>query len=255
MKLNLKNPIVFFDLETTGTNIAADRIVEIAYLKVHPNGNEESKCMRINPERPIPADSTAVHGITDADVADSPTFRQVAQTIANDIEGCDLAGYNSNRFDIPLLAEEFMRADIDIDLMRRKFVDVQVVFHKMEQRTLSAAYKFYCDADLNDAHSALADTKATYEVLKAQLDRYDVLENNVDFLSAFTSFNKNADFAGRIVYNDKDEEVFNFGKYKGQRVVDVFKQDIGYYGWMMNGDFPLYTKKLITRIKLRMMNQ
>ena len=148
-----------------------------------------------------------------------------------------------------------MRADIDIDLMRRKFVDVQVVFHKMEQRTLSAAYKFYCDADLNDAHSALADTKATYEVLKAQLDRYDVLENNVDFLSAFTSFNKNADFAGRIVYNDKDEEVFNFGKYKGQRVVDVFKQDIGYYGWMMNGDFPLYTKKLITRIKLRMMNQ
>ena len=211
--------------------------------------------MRINPERPIPADSTAVHGITDADVADSPTFRQVAQTIANDIEGCDLAGYNSNRFDIPLLAEEFMRADIDIDLMRRKFVDVQVVFHKMEQRTLSAAYKFYCDADLNDAHSALADTKATYEVLKAQLDRYDVLENNVDLLSAFTSFNKNADFAGRIVYNDKDEEVFNFGEYKGQRVVDVFKQDIGYYGWMMNGDFPLYTKKLITRIKLRMMNQ
>ena len=169
MKLNLKNPIVFFDLETTGTNIAADRIVEIAYLKVHPNGNEESKCMRINPERPIPADSTAVHGITDADVADSPTFRQVAQTIANDIEGCDLAGYNSNRFDIPLLAEEFMRADIDIDLMRRKFVDVQVVFHKMEQRTLSAAYKFYCDADLNDAHSALADTKATYEIGRAHV--------------------------------------------------------------------------------------
>ena len=254
MKLNLKNPIVFFDLETTGTNIANDRIVEIAYLKVYPNGNEESKCLRINPECPIPAESSAIHGIFDEDVKACPTFKQVAQTIANDIEGCDLAGYNSNRFDIPVLAEEFMRADIDIDLMKRKFVDVQVIFHKMEQRTLSAAYKFYCDESLENAHSALADTQATYEVLKAQLDRYSELENDMEFLSKFTSFNRNADFAGRIVYNDQDQEVINFGKYKGQLVAEVFKKDPGYYGWIMQGDFPLYTKKLCTRIKLRAMN-
>ena len=254
MKLNLKNPIVFFDLETTGTNIANDRIVEIAYLKVYPNGNEESKCLRINPECPIPAESSAIHGIYDEDVKACPTFKQVAQTIANDIEGCDLAGYNSNRFDIPVLAEEFMRSDIDIDLMKRKFVDVQVIFHKMEQRTLSAAYKFYCDESLENAHSALADTQATYEVLKAQLDRYSELENDMEFLSKFTSFNRNADFAGRIVYNDQDQEVINFGKYKGQLVAEVFKKDPGYYGWIMQGDFPLYTKKLCTRIKLRAMN-
>lgn len=252
MQLKLKNPIVFFDLETTGTNIVSDRIVEISYLKISPNGLEESKTMRINPGCPIPAEASAIHGIFDADVANAPVFKAVAKTIANDIEGCDLAGYNSNRFDIPLLAEEFLRADVDIDLMKRKFVDVQVVFHKMEQRTLSAAYQFYCDKNLDDAHTAEADTRATYEVLKSQLDRYPDLQNDVEFLSKFTSFNRNVDFAGRIVYNDKDEEIINFGKYKGQKVEDVLRNDMGYYGWMMQGDFPLYTKKVLTNIKLRM---
>lgn len=252
MQLKLKNPLVFFDLETTGTNIVSDRIVEISYLKISPNGMEESKTMRINPGCPIPAESSAIHGIYDADVADAPVFKAVAKNIAKDIEGCDLAGYNSNRFDIPLLAEEFLRADVDIDLMKRKFVDVQVVFHKMEQRTLSAAYQFYCAKNLEDAHTAEADTKATYEVLKAQLDRYPDLQNDVEFLSKFTSFNRNVDFAGRIVYNDMDEEIINFGKYKGQKVEDVLRNDMGYYGWMMQGDFPLYTKKVLTNIKLRM---
>ena len=251
MQLNLKNPIVFFDLETTGTNIVSDRIVEISYLKISPNGMEETKTMRINPGCPIPQESTAIHGIHDEDVANSPTFKAVAKTIANDIEGCDLAGYNSNRYDIPLLAEEFLRADVDIDLTKRKFIDVQVVFHKMEQRTLVAAYQFYCDKDLTEAHSAEADTRATYEVLKAQLDRYPDLQNDVDFLSKFTTFTRNVDFAGRIVYNDKDEEIINFGKYKGQRVEDVLRNDIGYYGWIMQGEFPLYTKKILTQIKLR----
>ena len=215
MKLNLKNPIVFFDLETTGTNINSDRIVEICYLKVYPNGNEESKTMRINPEMPIPAEASAVHGIYDADIADCPTFKEVARNIANDIEGCDLAGFNSNRFDIPVLAEEFLRAGVDIDMSRRKFVDVQVIFHKMEQRTLSAAYKFYCGKNLEDAHTAEADTRATYEVLMSQLDRYPELQNDVAFLADYSSFNKNVDFAGRMVYDDKGVEVFNFGKYKG----------------------------------------
>lgn len=253
MKLNLKNPIVFFDLETTGTNIVADRIVEISYLKISPNGTEESKTMRINPEMHIPEQATAVHGITDDDVKNCPTFKAVANDIAGAIKGCDLGGFNSNRFDIPLLAEEFLRADIDIDLKRHKFVDVQVIFHKMEQRTLSAAYKFYCGKNLEDAHTAAADTAATYEVLKAQLDRYPELQNDIDFLSKFTCFNRNVDFVGAIVYNDKDEEVFNIGKYKGQRVADVLQRDPGYYGWMMNADFSQYTKKVLTQIKLRSM--
>jgi DNA polymerase-3 subunit epsilon len=254
MKLNLKNPIVFFDLETTGTNITSDRIVEICYIKVYPNGNEESKTMRINPEMHIPEGASAVHGIYDADVANCPTFREVAQSIANDIEGCDLAGFNSNRFDIPVLAEEFLRAGLtDIDLMKRKFVDVQVIYHKLEQRTLSAAYKFYCGANLEDAHSALADTRATYEVLQAQLDRYpDVLQNDVNFLSQYSSFSRNVDFAGRIVYDDQDREVFNFGKYKGRTVEDVLAHDPGYYSWIMNGDFALHTKNVLTKIRLRM---
>ncbi len=251
MKLSLKNPIVFFDLETTGTNIATDRIVEIAYLKVYPNGNEESKKYLVNPEMPIPQEVTAIHGINNDDVKNSPTFKEIAKTIAKDIEGCDLAGYNSLRFDLPLLAEEFLRVDVDIDLSRRKMIDVQVIFHKMEQRTLSAAYKFYCNSDLDNAHSAEADTRATYEVLLSQLDRYPNLKNDVAFLADFSTQQKSADFAGRIVYNDKNEEVFNFGKYKGKKVADVFKEDIGYYGWMMNGDFSLYTKKVLTEIKLR----
>ena len=252
MKLNLKNPLVFFDLETTGTNINSDRIVEMCYLKVYPNGNEESKTMRINPEMHIPEASSAIHGIYDADVADCPTFKDVAKSIANDLEGCDLAGFNSNRFDIPLLAEEFLRAGVDIDMMKRKFIDVQVIYHKLEQRTLSAAYKFYCDKNLEDAHTAEADTRATYEVLKAQLDRYpEVLENDMKFLADYSSYNKNVDFAGRIVYNEQGVEVFNFGKYKGMSVAEILKKDIGYFGWLMQGDFTLNTKNVLTKIRLR----
>ena len=252
MKLNLKNPLVFFDLETTGTNINSDRIVEICYLKVYPNGNEESKTLRINPEMHIPEASSAVHGIYDEDVADCPKFKDVAKNIASDIEGCDLAGFNSNRFDIPVLAEEFLRAGVDIDLMKRKFVDVQVIYHKLEQRTLSAAYKFYCDKNLEDAHTAEADTRATYEVLKAQLDRYaDVLENDINFLSNYSCYSRNVDFAGRIVNNDHDVEVFNFGKYKGVSVKEVLQKDPGYYSWIMQGDFTLNTKNVLTKIRLR----
>ena len=255
MKLNLKNPIVFFDLETTGTNIVTDRIVQIAYHKVLPNGREETKSLYINPERPIPAESTAIHKITDADVANAPTFKMVAKEIARDIEGCDLAGYNSNRFDIPLLAEELLRAEVDIDLSKRKFVDVQVIFHKMEARTLSAAYKFFCDKDLEGAHDAQADTIATYEVLQAQLDRYTELVNDIEFLSKFTTQNNNVDFSGKFIFNDKGEEIFNFGKYKGQKVTEVLKNDPGYFGWMLNGDFSLHTKKVLTNIKLRSLKQ
>ena len=250
MKLNLKNPIVFFDLETTGINIAADRIVEIAWLKVDLNGNETSKTQRINPEMPIPEKVTAIHGISNEDIKDAPTFNEIARTLAKEIEGCDLAGYNSIRFDIPLLAEEFLRAGVDIDLSKRKFVDVQVIFMKMEPRTLTAAYKFFAGKELSDAHSAEADTLATYEVLQSQLDRYPNLENDIGKLAEFSAHNRNVDFAGRIVYNEDDVEVFNFGKYKGKPVREVLKSDPGYFGWMMNGDFPLYTKKVLTSIKL-----
>ncbi|MBO5015384.1 MAG: 3'-5' exonuclease, partial [Bacteroidaceae bacterium] len=233
-------------------NINSDRIVEICYLKVYPNGNEETKTMRINPEMHIPEQASAVHGIYDEDVADCPTFKDVARRIAADIEGCDLAGFNSNRFDIPVLAEEFLRAGVDVDLMKHKFVDVQVIYHKLEQRTLSAAYKFYCEKNLEDAHTAEADTRATYEVLKAQLDRYpDVLENDIKFLSEYSSFSKNVDFAGRIVYDDNGVEVFNFGKYKGIPVAEVLQRDPGYYSWILNGDFTLNTKNVLTKIRLR----
>ena len=252
MKLNLKNPIVFFALETTGTNINSDRIVEICYLKVHPNGNEESKTLRINPEMPIPEASSVIHGIYDADVVDCPTFREVAQNIANDIEGCDLAGFNSNRFDVPVLAEEFLRAGVDIDMSKRKLVDVQVIFHKMEQRTLSAAYKFYWDKDLQDAHSAEADTRATYEVLQSQLVRYSSeLKNDIAFLAEYSSYNKNVDFAGRMVYDENGVEIFNFGKYKGHIVSEVLKKDSGYFSWIQNSDFTLNTKAMLTKIRLR----
>lgn len=251
MRLNLKNPIVFFDLETTGINIVSDRIVEISYLKISPNGDEELRTRLINPEVPIPAESTAIHGISNADVKDAPIFRSIAKSLAAQIEGCDLAGYNSNRFDIPLLAEEFLRAGVDIDLMKRKFVDVQTIFHKKEQRTLSAAYKFYCDKDLDNAHSAEADTKATYEILKAQLDRYPDLENDIAYLSEYSAFGNNVDFAGRVVFNEKKQECINFGKYKGRIVEEVLREDPGYYSWVIGGDFPLYTKKVFTAIKLR----
>ena len=253
MKLNLKNPLVFFDLETTGVNINNDRIVEICYLKVYPNGNEESKTMRINPEMHIPEQSSDVHGIYDEDVADCPTFKEVAKVIARDIEGCDLAGFNSNRFDVPLLAEEFLRAGVDIDMSRRKFIDVQVIYHKLEQRTLSAAYKFYCDKNLEDAHTAEADTRATYEVLKAQLDRYpEALQNDMGFLSEYSSFTRNVDFAGRMVYNEENIPTFNFGKYKGKPVEEGLRKDPGYDSWMLQGDFTLNTKQMLTRIKLGM---
>ena len=253
MQLNLKNPLVFLDLETTGINIVTDRIVEMSYLKVYPNGNEESKTFRVNPGIPIPAEASAVHGIYDKDVAKSPAFKEIAKTIARDIEGCDLAGFNSNRFDIPLLVEELLRADVDIDIRKRKLVDVQAIFHKMEQRTLSAAYRFYCNAELEGAHSAEADTKATYEVLKAQLDRYPTeLKNDVASLAEISAYNKNADFAGRIVYDDKGDEIINFGKYKGQKVSSVLRKDLGYYSWIMQSDFTLDTKRVLTNIKLRM---
>ncbi|HOO83805.1 MAG TPA: 3'-5' exonuclease [Prolixibacteraceae bacterium] len=268
MRLNLRNPIVFLDLETTGINIASDRIVEIALLKINPEGNEEEKLYRINPEMPIPENATRVHGISDSDVANEPTFKEVAKTIANFIEGCDLAGFNSNRFDIPLLAEEFLRSGIDIDLKKRKFIDVQAIFHKMEKRTLTAAYKLYCEKDLEDAHSAMADTKATYEVLKAQLDRYQNAEyednhghksfpikNDINSLSEFSAYDRNVDFMGRIVYDENGVEVFNFGKNKGVSVEKVLRDQPGYYGWIMNGDFPLYTKKVLTAIKIRTFNK
>ena len=255
MKLNLKNPLIFFDLETTGMNVASDRIVEISYLKIYPDGREEVKTYRVNPTIPIPTEATAIHGICDDDVKDAPTFNEIAKTLVNSFEGCDFAGYNSNKFDLPLLAEELIRANIDFDLKKRKVIDVQVIFYKREQRTLSAAYQFYCDKDLTEAHSAEADTRATYEVLQSQLDRYSDLPNDIDQLSEYSAHSRTVDFAGRIVYNDKDEEIFNFGKYKGQTVVSVFARDPSYYAWMMNGDFPLYTKNVITAIKLRNFNK
>ena len=254
MELNLVKPIVFFDLETTGTNITDDRIVEISYIKIYPGGREESRTMRLNPGRPIPPEATAVHHISDADVADAPLFAQVAGELAAVFTDVDIAGFNSNRFDVPLLVEEFLRVGTNLDLAKCRFVDVQTIFHKMEQRTLSAAYLFYCGKELDGAHSADADTRATYEVLKAQLDRYDSLQNDVDFLSKFSTHNRNVDFAGRIVYNDKDVEVFNFGKYKGMPVAEVLLRDSGYYSWIMQGDFPLNTKNVITRIRLRGLN-
>ena len=251
MNLNLKRPIVFFDLETTGVDTAKDRIVEISMVKVMPNGDEITRTRLINPQMHIPEQATAIHNITDEMVKDEPTFAQIAKSLAQFIDGCDFGGFNSNRFDLPMLVEEFLRAGVDVDFKKRKFVDVQNIFHKMEQRTLVAAYKFYCDKDLTDAHSAEADTRATYEVLKAQLDRYSELQNDVAALAEFSSRGETVDYAGRIVYNDKGEEVFNFGKYKGVKVSEVFQREPSYYDWMMNGDFPLYTKKVITEIRLR----
>lgn len=255
MNIKLKNPLIFFDLETTGLNIVTDRIVEISMIKVNPNGSEKNLAFRVNPEMPIPKEASEIHGIYDDDVKDEKTFKQIAKQITKFFEGSDIAGYNSNRFDVPLLAEEFLRADVDFDLKKRKMIDVQTIFHKMEQRTLIAAYKFYCDKDLTNAHSASADTMATYEVLKAQLDRYPEIENDVEYLSKFSSQNKNVDFAGRIIYNKDGDEVFNFGKYKGVKVEEVFAKDKGYYSWILNSDFPLYTKKILTNIKLRNINK
>ena len=249
MELKLEKPIVFFDLETTGVNIGSDRIVEISILKIYPNGDKESKTWLVNPEIEIPAKVSAIHGITNERVVTEPTFKELAHTINKMISGCDLAGFNSNRFDIPLLAEELLRAGIDFNMINRKAIDVQVIFHKKEQRTLSAGYKFYCDKDLEDAHSAEADTNATYEILKAQLDQYDDLENSVDALSDFSTHTKRADFAGFILLDDKEQEIFSFGKYKGRTVREVLKENPGYNTWIQSADFPLYTKKIFREIK------
>ncbi len=252
MKLKLKRPIVFFDLETTGINILTDRIVEISIVKVSPGHEDtpEIKCRRINPEMPIPAEATAVHHITDADVADMPTFRQVARSLADFIRGCDIGGFNSNRFDIPLLDEEFHRAGVDFDFHKARFIDVQTIFHKQEPRTLTAAYRFYCGKELEGAHSAQADTLATYEVLLAQLERYDSLPTDVEALAAYATPNRNVDLMGRLIYDDQDREVINFGKHKGHLAAEVIRKEPGYYSWIMGGDFPNDTKRAFTRIKL-----
>lgn len=255
MKLHLDRPIVFFDLETTGVDVVKDRIVEICLLKVYPNGNEEAKTLRINPGIHIPEEASKVHGIYDADVADCPRFEEVAADVAAMIAGCDLGGFNSNNFDIPLLAEEFLRAGVKADLKACHSVDVSNIYHKLERRTLIAAYKFYCHKDLTDAHSALADTRATYEVLCAQLDHYpDDLQNDINFLASYSRANQNVDYAGRIILDAKGVEIFNFGKYKGQPVVSVLERDPGYFSWIMQGDFALNTKQVLTEIALRSKN-
>lgn len=252
MELNLKRPIIFFDLETTGLNITHDRIVEISIIKVMPNGEERERTFRVNPEMPIPPESTAVHHITDADVASEPTFKQIAQDLAQTFSGCDIAGFNSNRFDVPMLDEEFNRAGVDFDFSRVRFIDVQTIFHKKEQRTLVAAYRFYCDKDLEAPHSANADTRATLEVLKAQLDRYPDLPNDMDELSKYSTPNRTVDLMGRIIYNENGVEVINFGKYKGLPVENVLETDPGYYSWIMHGDFSNDTQRAFTRIYTRM---
>ena len=252
MELNLTRPIVFFDLETTGINIVTDKIVEISILKVFPNGNKESKTWLVNPEMEIPQGSIDVHGITNEKVVTEPTFKELASEVNKMIAGADLAGFNSNRFDIPLLAEELMRVGIDFDMKNRKAIDVQVIFHKKEQRTLGAGYQFYCGKELEGAHGAEADTNATYEILLAQLDKYDDIENSVEALSNFSTHGIRADFAGFILMNDEHQEVFSFGKYKGRIVEEVLKENPGYNNWIQNSDFPLYTKKVLREIKERM---
>lgn len=255
MELKLKKPICFFDLETTGVNVSKDRIVEISILKVFPNGNKESFTWRVNPEMKIPAVTTAIHGISDEMVLNEPTFKELAPKVSELIKNSDLGGFNSNRFDIPLLAEELLRAEIDFDLKINKAVDVQTIFHKMEKRTLEAAYKFYCNKELTNAHSAEADTMATYEVLKAQLDKYDGLENDMDYLSKFSSHQNFADFAGFIGYNKEGQEIITFGKHKGKVIEDLFKTEPGYFSWIQNADFPNYTKKVLRDLKNRITNK
>ena len=255
MSLNLQRPMCFFDLETTGVNVTSDRIVEICVHKVHPNGKEETHTWRVNPTVPIPIGASLVHGIYDHDVKDLQTFKELAPEVHALISDSDLAGYNSNKFDIPLLAEEFLRAGIDFEMGKRRAVDVQNIFHRMEQRTLSAAYKFYCNASLENAHSAEADVLATFEVLKAQIERYEELENDMNFLADFSNRQKVADFAGFIAYNENDQEVFTFGKYRNRTVKDVLQENPGYFSWIQNADFPLYTKKVLTAIRLKEFNK
>lgn len=254
MELKLTRPICFFDLETTGTNVAHDRIVEISILKVYPNGNKESRTWLVNPEMQIPPEVVEIHGISNEKVANEPTFKELAKEIYNMIKDSDLGGFNSDRFDIPVLAEEMLRAEVDFDMKNMVSVDVQTIFHKMEKRTLEAAYKFYCDKDLDNAHSAKADTLATYEVLLSQLDRYPELENNIKKLAEFSTHKRTVDFAGFIALDDDEEEVFAFGKHKGKKVLEVLDKEPGYFGWILNADFPLYTKKVLTQIKLSRLN-
>lgn len=252
MKLNLQRPLIFFDIEATGLSTTHDRIVELCYIKVYPNGNEESKTLRFNPGIHISEEATAVNGIKDEDVADCPTFKELAPELATTFEGCDIAGFNSNHFDVPLIVEEFIRANVKFDIAKSRFVDVQNIYHKMERRTLSAAYKFYCHKELEDAHTALADTRATYEVLLGQLDRYsDDLKNDIGFLADFSRRNRNVDLAGRIVLNDNDVPVVNFGKFKGVPVADIIKREPSYIAWIMQGDFPQNTKQAFMRLKLQ----
>jgi len=268
MKLNLTKPLAFFDLETTGTNIVNDRIVEISILRVMPDGSMENFTRRINPGIPIPPAVTAIHGISDADVADQPNFAQLAQTINRFLTNCDLAGYNSNKFDVPMLIEEFLRCGIDFDIKKRRLIDVQNIFHKMEPRTLRAAYKFYCNKEHTGAHQAEADTLATYEILQAQLDRYQgveytdqsgqvskPIENDMDALYKFSFNNQHADLSGHIGINKQGKEIFNFGKHKGKLVEEVLLKESQYYDWMMNADFPLSTKNVLKAIYLKVKSQ
>ena len=251
MNLKLHKPLCTFDLETTGINVGKDRIVEICILKVNPDASRESKTWLVNPEMPIPPATTEIHGISDEDVKDAPTFAEIAPKIMEMIAGSDLAGFNSNRFDVPLLAEELLRAGIDFDLSKHRLVDAQTIYHKKEPRNLGAAYRFYCEKELVNAHSAEADVLATFEVLDAQVGHYDDLPKDIAGLSEFSYHNIFADLAGFIGYAEDGEEMFTFGKYKGQKVIDVFKKDLGYYGWIQNADFPLYTKKVLTGIQLK----
>lgn len=249
--LNLNKPLCFFDIETTGTNIGKDRIVEISILKIFPNKNQITKTWLVNPLIPISEESSKIHGITNERIKFEPIFKDIAPEIIKIIANSDLAGYNSNRFDVPILAEELLRNGFEFDCSDYRFVDIQVLFHKMEPRTLSAAYKYYCGKILDKAHSAYADTEATYKVLKAQIKKYKEIKNDINFLSEFTSYKKNVDLAGFIQYDQNNKEIFSFGKYKGQKVVDIFKKDLGYYKWIQKSDFPLYTKKILNIIKLR----
>ena len=249
--LNLTRPLIFFDLETTGTNIIHDRIVELSYLKIYPDGKKEQKTRRLNPEMHIPEASTAVHHITDEDVANEPTFRNIAKSLLEIFEGCDIAGYNSNKFDVPILIEEFARCNMKFEVSNRHFIDVQNIFHKMEQRTLVAAYKFYCGKDLQNAHSAMADTEATYEVLLGQLERYPELQNDVEYLSKFSSIGKNLDLAARIILNEDDEPIFNFGKHKGKTVKEVLRKEPSFFDWMIQGEFPKNTKDVLRGLKFK----
>lgn len=251
MNLKLHKPLCVFDLETTGIQVAKDRIVEISILKVNPDASRESKTWLVNPEMAIPAETSAIHGITDEKVKDAPTFKEIAGKVMDMISGCDLGGFNSNRFDVPLLAEELLRAGLDFDLSKFKLVDAQTIFHKMEPRNLTAAYQFYCKKELINAHSAEADVLATFEVLDAQVGHYEDLPNDIAGLSEISSYHKFADLAGFIAFDKDDQEIFSFGKYKGQKVKEVFQKDLGYYGWIQNADFPLYTKKVLTGIQLR----